>query len=323
MTADGLSYGIVQTAGGPCGVLATVQAYMLRHLIHRDGAVPPFTTSRPEFEEALCHGLADILWQAGGGQRACVAVVAGQRRLSASEDGELRQANCRPDNVTEMLSVFDCGSHAQVLATLRRFAAELTAPAGHGVIVTLYSAILSRGVANVADDMASFEGAEAQLMGAHNYCSQEMVNLLLVGRAVGNVFDGDRQLEGATLKGIALQGEVGLLTLFEHYGSMEVGSLLKQPKVPIWVVCSESHFSVCFAPAQIAAGYSGGTLELYYYDGLSKQDAPILLTVTWQGGADKLPMEDYDRDMTPPLEHCIRTRWPAAQIDWNGTDPIL
>jgi hypothetical protein len=56
--------------------------------------------------------------------------------------------------------------------------------------MVLYSAVLSRGVLNVVKDMGSGEGNEAaggggQLMGAHNYCSQEMVNLLLIGRAVG------------------------------------------------------------------------------------------------------------------------------------------
>jgi hypothetical protein len=45
-------------------------------------------------------------------------------------------------------------------------------------------------VLNVVKDMGSGEVSEAaggggQLMGAHFYCSQEMVNLLLIGRAVG------------------------------------------------------------------------------------------------------------------------------------------
>ena len=30
----------------------------------------------------------------------------------------------------------------------------------------------------------------ASLIGAHGYCSQEMVNLLLTGQAVSNTFDG-------------------------------------------------------------------------------------------------------------------------------------
>ncbi len=30
--------------------------------------------------------------------------------------------------------------------------------------------------------------------------------------------------------------QVGLLTLFEHYGSMQVGERLKRPRTAIWVV---------------------------------------------------------------------------------------
>ena len=250
-----------------------------------------------------------------------MAITAGKRRLSGAEEDELRQAQCRADEFTEMLSLYECASRAEVLATLQRFAAELTKADGHGVGMVLYSAILSRGIPQVTQDMASFEGVQAQLMGAHNYCSQEMVNLLLLGRAVGNVFDGDKDLDGVMLQGVPAQGEIGFLTLFEHYGSMEVGQRLKQPKVPIWVVCSESHFSVFFSVGAVPE--AGGRHELYYYDGLCKQDAPILLTVSWEAGAGKLAMQDFHKDMTPPLEHCIRTRWPAASVDWNGTDPIL
>ena len=34
------------------------------------------------------------------------------------------------------------------------------------------------------------DGETSSLMGAHGYCSQEMVNLLLTGQAVSNTFDG-------------------------------------------------------------------------------------------------------------------------------------
>ena len=34
------------------------------------------------------------------------------------------------------------------------------------------------------------DGENVPLIGAHGYCSQEMVNLLLTGRAVSNTFDG-------------------------------------------------------------------------------------------------------------------------------------
>ena len=48
------------------------------------------------------------------------------------------------------------------------------------------------------------------------------------------------------LKGIDKQSDIGLLSLFEHYKSIKVGNNLKNPKFPIWVICSESHFTVLF-----------------------------------------------------------------------------
>lgn len=57
--------------------------------------------------------------------------------------------------------------------------------------------------------------------------AQELVNLLVCGRAVPNVFDNDMRLdsgEGNTtlLKGIKSQCDIGLLSLFEHYRFCEV-----------------------------------------------------------------------------------------------------
>jgi hypothetical protein len=158
--------------------------------------------------------------------------------------------------------------------------------------------------------------------------SQEMVNLLLVGRAVPNTFDGNKDLDGLVLNGIHKRSHVGLLTLFEHYGSMEVGDMLKVPRSPVWVVCSESHFSVCFATDSDAVSRAtdeGGRFDLQYYDQLAKQDEGIRLSVCYDTvrAMDPKVILDHDKDMTPPLEHCIRTKWAHAEVDWNGTDPIL
>lgn len=70
--------------------------------------------------------------------------------------------------------------------------------------------------------------------------------MLLVGVACSNVFDGQRNLEGLVLKGVTHQGEVGYLTALEKYKYLEVGQYFKHPKVPVWVVCFDSHFTVLF-----------------------------------------------------------------------------
>lgn len=74
------------------------------------------------------------------------------------------------------------------------------------------------------------------------------MNLLLCGEAVPNVFDGRMDLGGGMfLKGISRHVEVGFLTLLESLNFCKVGQYLKCPNWPIWVVGSESHYTVLFA----------------------------------------------------------------------------
>lgn len=74
------------------------------------------------------------------------------------------------------------------------------------------------------------------------------MNLLLCGEAVPNVFDGKMDLGGGMfLKGIPTNAEVGFLSLLESLNLCKVGQKLKCPKWPIWVVGSESHYTVLFA----------------------------------------------------------------------------
>lgn len=57
------------------------------------------------------------------------------------------------------------------------------------------------------------------LLTEHGYASQELINIMLVGKAVSNVFNGDKDMgDNFILKGIHKQSEIGFLTLFEAYG---------------------------------------------------------------------------------------------------------
>lgn len=56
---------------------------------------------------------------------------------------------------------------------------------------------------------------------------QELVNLLLTGKAVSNVFDDVIELNSGNgnitiLKGITSRSDIGLLSLFEHYDVCQV-----------------------------------------------------------------------------------------------------
>ncbi|XP_064361756.1 probable ubiquitin carboxyl-terminal hydrolase MINDY-4 isoform X5 [Dromaius novaehollandiae] len=171
-----------------------------------------------------------------------------------------------------------------------------------------------------------FDVLTNRLIGSHGYCTQELVNLLLTGKAVSNVFNNVIELDSGNgnitiLKGITSRSDIGLLSLFEHYDVCQVGCYLKTPKYPIWLVCSESHFSVlfCLEKNLLDDWKTEQRFDLYYYDGLANQEEEIRLTVD----ATQMCTEAKDNDLTPPLEHCIRTKWHGAVIDWNGTEPIL
>ena len=140
------------------------------------------------------------------------------------------------------------------------------------------SSNLTNKMKRIKKDM---DDPSSKLMGKHDYCTQEMVNLLIHGRAVSNVFNDTVYLDNLELKGVNKRNDIGLLSLFEHYKSCEVGSYYKTPKYPIWVICSESHFSCLFAIRRdiLSDWKAESRFDLYYYDGLAKQDEQIRLTI--------------------------------------------
>ena len=209
------------------------------------------------------------------------------------------------------------------------------APDGLGVCLFTYSLILTRGIQGIAEDMDALgmAGEPPSLIGRHDYAAQELVNLLLFGRAHSNVFDGRKDMGGdMVLRGVpdGVSCPVGMLTLFEHYGHVRVGRRFKEPEYPVWVLCSESHYSVLFTLDRDATTAVAGRRDFFYYDELGKQEELYRLTVDCVAGAGGPDEEDTrgaveqkDGDLTPPIEHVIRTRWKGAAIDWNGAEALL
>lgn len=88
----------------------------------------------------------------------------------------------------------------------------------------------------------SFTGGNAQKHDAviTVFSHQELVNLLLCGRAVSNVFDDDVELDSGNgnmtlLKGVKGHCDVGLLSLFEHYNICKVRNTDPlTDHIPVW-----------------------------------------------------------------------------------------
>ncbi|KAG7396018.1 hypothetical protein PHYBOEH_002890 [Phytophthora boehmeriae] len=321
-TVRDLQYGLVQHQGGPCGILAVVQGYVLRFLL-QSMPVDWKNPGVPHQERALAQALTHILWQAARASRGagntrteCVIAVRdntnGQRRFMS---GYKLLVASTEEQTKQMLT-----------ANLPQFMESM----GSGLVQFVVSVLLTKGVDVIKGEMD--QGMGGQLIGAHDYCTQDIVNLLLCGYACSNVFNGKQVLEGGSsedtivLRGVSSQSVVGFLSLFEAYQNLVVGSYLKQPRFNIWVVCSESHYSVLFVADRDAledqALADRRTVDLLYYDGLANQDEEIRLSVDTLALPDQSATASH-KDLVPPLNLVIRTKWPRASVDWNGVEPHL
>ncbi|XP_040287293.1 probable ubiquitin carboxyl-terminal hydrolase MINDY-4 [Bufo bufo] len=312
-----LKYGIVQKKGGPCGVLAAVQACVLKHLLFgkQSDVSRPLQPSDALRTSCLYKALADVLWRAGDGKEAVVTLSSGRQQFSPA-------GRYKADGILESLILYRFRKSEDLVTFLQQNINQFER-GPFGCILFTVSVVFSRAVELVQKD---FDVPTNCLIGAHAYCTQELVNLILGGRAVSNVFNDVMELDSGDghvtlLRGIPCRSDIGLLSLFEHYNVCQVGSYLKTPKYPIWVVCSESHFSVLFClKKELTSDWKAERrFDLFCYDGLANQQEEIRLTVDTSGTY----IEDKDNDLIPPLEYCIRTKWRGAVVDWNGTDPIL
>uniref|UniRef100_A0A3Q3FKD6 MINDY family member 4B n=1 Tax=Labrus bergylta TaxID=56723 RepID=A0A3Q3FKD6_9LABR len=92
----------------------------------------------------------------------------------------------------------------------------------------------------------------------------------------------------------------------------DVGSMLKTPRFPVWLVSVNSSCSVVFSLKRslLSDWRMEHLFNLYYYNGTHSHH--------WEAASTD---QDSER-RSPSLEMTIRTKWGGAAIDWNGTLPF-
>ena len=107
------------------------------------------------------------------------------------------------------------------------------------------------------------------------------------------------------------------MTLLEAYQHCSVGRHFKEPRSRVWVVYSESHYS-------LLVGDPLTETDLHYWDGLANQDEVIRLSIDedYYEGRSVPDVNDASL-LIPPLELVVRSLYPHAKVDWNGAEPIL
>uniref|UniRef100_M4C664 Deubiquitinating enzyme MINDY-3/4 conserved domain-containing protein n=1 Tax=Hyaloperonospora arabidopsidis (strain Emoy2) TaxID=559515 RepID=M4C664_HYAAE len=241
---ESFSLGLVQHHGGPCGVLAAVQAEILRLFLfvrHHETAIHdgvdlqqlidrevPDIASR---QRLLAEAMASLLVQCAGEELVVRVVV------------QVPEATYRETVVPVAAADVD-RPYSKLVELLVQEMPAFCCP--HGVMNFTFSVLRTKRVAAVRSEMDSPTNA---LTGAFGHCTQELLNLLLTGKAVSNVFDGTVALgdSGLFLQGVPQRARIGYLTQLEALRYCQVGSFYKSPQFSVWVIGSSSHFSVGFA----------------------------------------------------------------------------
>ncbi|NXW54296.1 MINY3 hydrolase, partial [Eurystomus gularis] len=253
------STALEQFEGGPCAVIAPVQAFLLKRLFASEKST---WRDCPEEEQKnlLCHTLCDILEMACSDNSESYSLATWIRGKTTEETASISESpaeSSRQEEQPSALAVEELGFerfHALIHKRAFKSFTELKDAVWDqysvwtnrfGVLLFLYSVILTKGIENIKNEIE--DATEPLIDPVYGHGSQSLINLLLTGHAVSNVWDGDRECSGMKLLGIHKQATVGFLTLMESLRYCKVGSYLKSPKFPIWILGSETHLTVFFA----------------------------------------------------------------------------
>jgi hypothetical protein len=234
------TYFLTQKGGGPCGVKAAVQGELLCNLLYKQqGEGDPLMPSQlPRLDpkdaiELLASALTDILERAAGS--------------SAIHLAQLSSADETTDGVQfreEEVFVLSFESRDKVMSYLSSSSGGYLFQKA-GVFLFVLSLVYTKGVANIKSDM---DDDFASLIGSFGMCSQELINLLITGVSSGNTFDGDKIMgAGLKVRGVKSKSRIGYLTHLENLSLCRVGTFLKVPQFPVWLIGSSSHFTLVFS----------------------------------------------------------------------------
>ncbi|XP_059170985.1 ubiquitin carboxyl-terminal hydrolase MINDY-3-like [Physella acuta] len=257
--SDKESTALVQLEGGPCAVIAPVQAYIIKCGLFRDGSsnIDTFRSSSNEkANQFLVEALFEILSKLHSSSYVLVSLKHQSTLQQRDEEGEGSVTNNKTELISsketktrdqnyfhENLKYYHCNDLEELKLALNKSLPEFQSK--FGVLLYLYSLVLSKGIQQIKNEVE--DPTEPLIDGTYGHGSQSLINLLLTSQATSNVWDNEKDIAGLKLRGIQKQSAVGFLTLLEHMRYCEVGWFYKNPMFPVWVLGSETHLTVMFS----------------------------------------------------------------------------
>uniref|UniRef100_A0A8C4S4E7 MINDY family member 4B n=1 Tax=Erpetoichthys calabaricus TaxID=27687 RepID=A0A8C4S4E7_ERPCA len=332
-----LSYALEAERGGSRAIQMVVQANIIKYLLFTRNNINLMLCyrlceiSQKDQEKSLASALTDILWAAGECQQAIICLVTNDSYFSPNKD-------YKTDNFTERIQLFTFQDKEDtwkfIYGNIQCFKDE----GSHGVILFLYSLIFSRTIDRLKEDL-DFTTPHLLTLSLGNFvCRQALLNLMMTGKASPNVFNGNLLYDDQgnqlphPLRGVLTRCDVGYLhwnrDQLEQDRLPRVGSMLKTPKLPIWLCNINGTYSVLFSTncSLLSDWKMEHLFELYFYNGQPSQKKTVVLTIDthshhWEEGHHEGEVDIEKR--FPSVEMTIRTKWEGAAIDWNGTVPFF
>ncbi|KAK9874372.1 hypothetical protein WA026_002719 [Henosepilachna vigintioctopunctata] len=249
------SSALEQINGGPCAILAPVQAFILKNLLleYRDLSFRDRVNLEVQ-NRFLIQALLEILEQCRI-QKYYMVYLNEQNDESTlineenctvnpekNDNGVLYENLKTPQSFHEKLKVHVYSTIEEVnkyfLENINSIRSQ------YGVLLFLYSVIHTRGLEQVRSES---ETSDPLIDETYGYGSQSLINLMITGQATTYVWDHEQDVGGLRLRGIAKQSQLGFITIMEHLRFCTVGSFYKNPMHPVWVVGSDTHLTVLFS----------------------------------------------------------------------------
>jgi len=244
---------LLQNAGGPCAVLAPIQAFILKRCLQNK--IHNLESMTSESVISLLRGaMCDILCQCKGKSGPLILARVSRDVADVLDDSNDESSSKRMKHISHALVDVDT---FHTCLTIESFSSvknlsnylednfsELFGTK-YDILSFLYSVVLTKGPNSIISERQDME--ESLIDPVHGHGSQSLINLLLTGSATQNVFDGNKDLCGLQLSGISSQSSIGFLSYLECLRYLEVGKYLKSPEWPVWLLGSETHLTVLFS----------------------------------------------------------------------------
>ncbi|XP_057379239.1 inactive ubiquitin carboxyl-terminal hydrolase MINDY-4B-like [Daphnia carinata] len=316
-------------------LVMTIQAQILRTLLF-DSAIlklpktcnPLMPTTVTIQQEALACAIANIIWKAGNGQSAILCLP------QANVVHVVGSPQFNEDGLTEKLQLCPMSRIEDLHQTVRRNIHVFQEDPGPALMLILYSAILTRGVEQVTEDLGKPTGGDGILtpvkclLNINGSISFSPISLFVLGRASPFLHNGVQYQEdgqGCTTEetGVLIRSSIGLLVWMGNEAktsTYNVGSRLKTPTVPIWIVIASEQSGVLFGEDKVILRdhQAENRFQLYYHTSTFHQQNPMILKINNRSRDDSI----IDAPV-PTLEKLIRTKWGDARIDWGGVEPFV